>query len=146
MSVQWTFVAGFLYFEMGFLSLLMLPFIKPHLWHKLFQSAPVKILKKYSKYYVIGLAGILILLFLDGVREVMKYSEAGADVDMALRSANADSIIHMRLFRAQRNMYITGFALFLWLVIRRMIILVEKEAEYTQSSGQIKKDSEKKKE
>lgn len=34
----------------------------------------------------------------------------------------------MRLFRAQRNFYISGFALFLSLVIRRLVILISAQA------------------
>lgn len=34
----------------------------------------------------------------------------------------------MRLFRAQRNFYISGFALFLSLVIRRLVILISTQA------------------
>ena len=36
---------------------------------------------------------------------------------------------NMRMFRAQRNFYISGFTLFLYFVIRRLIILIIKEAE-----------------
>ena len=51
--------------------------------------------------------------------------------------------MHMRLFRAQRNFYISGFALFLCLVIRKMVTLmmtnavleVEKEAAIKQASS-----------
>jgi len=38
------------------------------------------------------------------------------------------------LFRAQRNLYIAGFALFLWLVIRRLISLIQKEAQLIASA------------
>lgn len=34
----------------------------------------------------------------------------------------------MRLFRAQRNFYISGFAIFLSLVIRRLVILISTQA------------------
>lgn len=34
----------------------------------------------------------------------------------------------MRLFRAQRNFYISGFALFLSLVIRRLVLLISTQA------------------
>lgn len=34
----------------------------------------------------------------------------------------------MRLFRAQRNFYISGFALFLCLVIRRLVLLISNQA------------------
>lgn len=34
----------------------------------------------------------------------------------------------MRLFRAQRNFYISGFSIFLILVIRRLVILISQQA------------------
>ncbi len=51
--------------------------------------------------------------------------------------------MHMRLFRAQRNFYISGFALFLCLVIRRLVGLIstgatleaEKEAAMKQAAS-----------
>lgn len=51
--------------------------------------------------------------------------------------------LHLRLFRAQRNFYISGFALFLSLVIRRMVTLisvnstleVEREAAMKQATS-----------
>lgn len=51
---------------------------------------------------------------LDAVREVRKYSgkEFGADAKL---QPNMYDHLHMKLFRAQRNLYISGFAVFLWL-------------------------------
>lgn len=40
----------------------------------------------------------------------------------------------MRLFRAQRNFYISGFAIFLSLVIRRLIILISQQASLIANS------------
>lgn len=40
----------------------------------------------------------------------------------------------MRLFRAQRNFYISGFAIFLSLVIRRLIILITQQASLIANS------------
>lgn len=40
----------------------------------------------------------------------------------------------MRLFRAQRNFYISGFALFLSLVIRRLVILISSQASLLAQS------------
>lgn len=40
----------------------------------------------------------------------------------------------MRLFRAQRNFYISGFAIFLSLVIRRLIILISQQANLIAQS------------
>lgn len=40
----------------------------------------------------------------------------------------------MRLFRAQRNFYISGFSLFLALVIRRLVILISNQANLQAQS------------
>lgn len=40
----------------------------------------------------------------------------------------------MRLFRAQRNFYISGFSLFLSLVIRRLVILISDQANLQAQS------------
>ncbi|KAG7250764.1 hypothetical protein CRUP_024795 [Coryphaenoides rupestris] len=36
--------------------------------------------------------------------------------------------LHMKLFRSQRNLYISGFSLFLWLVMRRVVTLINQLA------------------
>lgn len=40
----------------------------------------------------------------------------------------------MRLFRAQRNFYISGFSIFLTLVIRRLVILISSQAQLLAQS------------
>lgn len=40
----------------------------------------------------------------------------------------------MRLFRAQRNFYISGFSIFLTLVIRRLVILISAQAHLLAQS------------
>ncbi|KAG7454553.1 hypothetical protein MATL_G00261010 [Megalops atlanticus] len=57
---------------------------------------------------------ILIVLFLDAVREVRKYSGVQHGKDAKLHLHMFDHL-HMKLFCAQRNLYISGFSLFLWL-------------------------------
>jgi len=59
---------------------------------------------------------------------------------MSKYSAGRDGAVHehahldaeiqysMKLFRAQRNFYIAGFALFLCLVIRRLVLLIQTQA------------------
>lgn len=51
---------------------------------------------------------------LDAVREVRKYSGKEVGTDAKLQPNMFDHL-HMKLFRAQRNLYISGFAVFLWL-------------------------------
>lgn len=50
----------------------------------------------------------------DAVREVQKYSGPEPLHD-AKANPNVYDHVHMKLFRAQRNLYISGFSLFLWL-------------------------------
>ncbi|CAL8261282.1 unnamed protein product [Merluccius merluccius] len=69
---------------------------------------------------------ILIVLFLDAVREVHKYS--APEAQEAQVNPNLFDHLHMKLFRAQRNLYISGFSLFLWLIMRRIVTLVNQIA------------------
>merc|ERR1712142_1438016 len=85
-----------------------------------------------------------ILFFLDAIREMQKYSaEETQQKVVGMSHLDTQMQMHMRLFRAQRNFYISGFALFLCLVIRRMIGLlvanatldVEREAAMKQAQS-----------
>lgn len=55
-----------------------------------------------------------IFFSLDAVREVRKYSGKELGTDAKLQPNMFDHL-HMKLFRAQRNLYISGFTVFLWL-------------------------------
>jgi len=136
MSFQWTAIAVILYSEMAFIVLMMLPWIRPPIWAKIFRSRLVRALEHYSYIFKYTLGGILTLLFLDAVRETRKYSVADQSMDVTqhMAGAQADTLIHMRLFRAQRNLYISGFTIFLALVIYRMIQLVINEARLMASA------------
>lgn len=132
MSLQWTFVASFLYMEVIALALLMLPFIKPRTWQKLFHSRAVRAVNAYGYIYFNVFMAILIVLFLDAVRDVRKYSEAAEDVDLSV--PNAEAVMNMKLFRSQRNLYIAGFAVFLWMVLSRMCTLISGTATLMASN------------
>lgn len=128
MSLQWTLVATFLYTEIAVVILLLLPFISPTRWNSIFQSSAIKTFKSTSHYYFRFSVGILFLLFVDAVRSVRHYTapmetEHGHD-----HGPLAEMQYHMKLFRAQRNLYICGFALFLVFVIRRLVVLLAEQA------------------
>ena len=57
--------------------------------------------------------------FADAIREMRKYSDENIATDGHSHGAHLDTQMqmHMRLFRAQRNFYISGFALFLCLYV-----------------------------
>lgn len=129
MSLHWTLIAGFLYTEIVVILLLLIPFISNRTWNKLFKSRFLKGIENQFVYYFYVLVAILVLFFLDAVREMRKYSDEQITSDHA-HGAHLDSQMqmHMRLFRAQRNFYISGFALFLCLVIRRLVSLISNNA------------------
>jgi B-cell receptor-associated protein 31 len=83
--------------------------------------------------YFFILSAILILFSLDAVRKKKKYSSA--ETTEATHSyLDAEMQVHMRLFRDQRNFDISGFALLLLLVIRRLVILISQHASILAKS------------
>ncbi|XP_068173595.1 B-cell receptor-associated protein 29-like [Antennarius striatus] len=123
MSLQWTAVATFLYVEMGVLLILCLPFVSARRWQSFFNLGIWSKVKQFSNRVFLTMIIILIVLFLDAVREVRKYSTKEDGMDSKL-TPNMFDHRHMKLFRAQRNLYISGFAVFLWLVMKRVITLI----------------------
>jgi len=144
MSLHWTLIAGFLYAEIATVLLLLLPFISNKRWSQLFKSRFLRGIENQLIYYFYILFAILVLFFLDAIREMNKYSDDKIGGDHAHgQHLDAQMQNHMRLFRAQRNFYISGFALFLSLVIKKLVALmtqcatleVEKEAAMKQAQS-----------
>ncbi|KPP74811.1 B-cell receptor-associated protein 29-like, partial [Scleropages formosus] len=127
MTLQWTAVASFLYAEIVVLLILCLPFISPHRWRKIFNFNIWNRIAPYWNKGFLTMIIILIVLFLDAVREVRKYSGKESGTGEKL-NPNAFDHLHMKLFRAQRNLYISGFSLFLWLIVRRVVTLINQLA------------------
>jgi len=129
MSLHWTLIAGFLYGEIGVTLILLIPFISNKTWRKLFKSRFLKGIENQFVYYFYILVAILILFFLDAIREMNKYGDEQHTQDHSHGThLDAQMQMHMRLFRAQRNFYISGFALFLCLVIKRIVSLITENA------------------
>lgn len=127
MSLQWTLIAGVLYAELTLVMLLILPILSPSRWNRILHSNFMKILNTQASWYFYFLILVLILFFLDAVREMRKYSDVESH-DNAHSHMDVELQNNMRLFRAQRNFYISGFALFLSFVIRRLLHLMTKQA------------------
>ncbi|CAM4561777.1 unnamed protein product [Leuciscus chuanchicus] len=77
----------------------------------------------------------------NALREVRKYSNADQTKDAKLHPNMFDHM-HMKLFRAQRNLYISGFSLFLWLVMRRVITLINQLAGALGTSAALQTQAE----
>lgn len=134
MSLQWTLAAVFLYLEMAFLFLLCLPIISSARWSRVFNSNFLSTCLTYGHLYFNVFVVALLVLFFDSIRESYKFRDddwAKADPSIDPRTSMQ---FKMRLFRAQRNIYITGFALFLLFVVRRVAMLHQNLATALASS------------
>lgn len=121
MSLQWTIIATFLYAEVAIVLLLSLPVASPSKWNKFFKSKFLAYISGQASVYFLILIGVLVLCLLDAIREMQKYSSIESTEHQHL---DAEMQGNMRLFRAQRNFYISGFALFLLVVIRRLVMMI----------------------
>ncbi|XP_058930543.1 B-cell receptor-associated protein 29 isoform X2 [Kogia breviceps] len=142
MTLQWAAVATFLYAEIGLILIFCLPFIPPQRWQKIFSfSVWGKIATFWNKAFL-AIIVLLIVLFLDAVREVRKYSSAHAIERSSASTPAAYEHTQMKLFRSQRNLYITGFSLFFWLVLRRLVTLITQLAKELSNKGVLKVQAE----
>ncbi|XP_070828889.1 B-cell receptor-associated protein 29 [Chaetodon trifascialis] len=134
MTLQWTAVAFFLYAEIAVNLILCIPFISAKRWRLVFSLRIWNWLSPYWNKCFFTMIMVLIVLFLDAVREVQKYSGPEPMQDAKV-NPNVYDHVHMKLFRAQRNLYISGFSLFLWLIMRRVVTLLNQIAVTLESSA-----------
>lgn len=127
MSLQWTFIATVLYSEIVLCLLLMFPYISAYRWQKIFRLRFTAAFRSHASFYFTAFVFLLIILFVDAIRDVRRYSAPMDETDMKNNPA-AEVTLHMKLFRAQRNLYIAGFALFLFIVLRRLVTLISTQA------------------
>ncbi|KAK2842459.1 hypothetical protein Q5P01_012659 [Channa striata] len=134
MTLQWTAVAFFLYAEIAVNLILCINFISAQRWRLVFSWRIWNWLSPYWNKCFFTMILVLIVLFLDAVREVQKYSGSEPMQDAKL-NPNLFDHIHMKLFRAQRNLYISGFSLFLWVIMRRVVTLLNQVAAVLENSA-----------
>lgn len=139
MSIQWTFIAGYLYTEIAIVFILLLPLLSPKQWYYFFHSRLFTNIKRHTSVYFYGLLIILSLFLFDSIREMRKYSHSTEPGHAQLASEMKGNV---KLFRSQRNFYITGFAIFLTFVIRRIIPMILIQYELQLNYEQIVKKAE----
>ncbi|XP_053444447.1 B-cell receptor-associated protein 29-like [Nycticebus coucang] len=142
MTLQWAAVATFLYAEIGLILIFCLPFLPPQRWQKIFSfSFWSKIATFWNKAFLTIIV-LLIVLFLDAVREVRKYSATHILEKSSRPRPDAYEHTQMKLFRSQRNLYISRFSLFFWLVLRRLVVLITQLAKELSNKGVLKTQAE----
>ncbi|KAH9402947.1 b-cell receptor-associated protein [Tyrophagus putrescentiae] len=140
MSLQWTLVAAFLYVEIAIIFIFLLSIIKPKIWRSFFKSRFIQALAAQSNLYLVALIGILFLFFADSIREFHKYSgRVRKDENTQLATHYEDQ---MRLFRGQRNFYISGFSLFCLFIIKRLATLISQQAQYQAEAEASRRQAE----
>ena len=95
------------------------------MWNKVFKSRFLKGLENQLIYYFYVLVAILILFFLDAIREMQKYSseELQQKASGGMSHLDAQMQMHMRLFRAQRNFYIAGWVTFHHIFVTLIVLI-----------------------
>ena len=79
------------------------------MWSRVLRSSLLRGLETQLLYYFYVLIAVLILLFLDSIREMQKYSsEELLNRKVGISHLDTQMQMQMRLFRAQRNYYIAG--------------------------------------
>jgi|ERR1711990_791321 len=131
MSFQWVCVAVVLYIEIGISLLLCLPFISSKYWNALFKSGLAQKVADYSSGIFYVLLTILGLFCFDAYKDMKKYDLETDSLKTAEYNPGALNQMLMYKFRSQRNFYISGFALFLWVIIFRLTGLLKAKARAT---------------
>ncbi|KAJ8718674.1 hypothetical protein PYW08_002911 [Mythimna loreyi] len=139
MSIQWTFIAGYLYVEIAIVIIMILPIFSPRRWNLFFKSRIFSMFQEHAAAYFYVLLGVLSLFLIDAIREMRKYSSTDPGSHTHLASEMKGSV---KLFRAQRNFYITGFAIFLAFVIRRLVNMLIIQDELSKKAEKIIKEAE----
>jgi len=127
-SIQWTAVAFIMYVEIAIILTLLIPWIPARWWKNFFNTKPILVIRRYAHIYSTIVIAVLVLFFFDSIREVRKYCQVDVGKGGIMGNADADSLAQMRSFQAQRNLFISGFALLFYLMLKRMVSFVENSA------------------
>uniref|UniRef100_A0A1A9VQ95 Endoplasmic reticulum transmembrane protein n=1 Tax=Glossina austeni TaxID=7395 RepID=A0A1A9VQ95_GLOAU len=131
MDLVLTLIAGFSYAEIFVVLLLVLPVASPHQWNRFFKSNFLATVARrtYLCFFFVMVA--LVGFLLKAIREMHKYSNQEHSTDVRL---NTEMQRRAHLFKAQRNFGISGFPIFLALVIRRLVTLISVQANLLAQS------------
>lgn len=134
MTLQWVSVAAFLYTEIALGILLSLGIVSNARWKSIFSSRLLTTIAHHGTFLFYAFLLMLAVLCADSVWSTYKLSKIDtAKIDLR-NNPQAEIQMHMKLFRAQRNLYITGFSLFMIVVLRRLIMLISAQAQLEASN------------
>lgn len=140
MTLLWTLTALFLYLEMAFCLILVLPLISVTRWRSCFRSRLVSFIASYANFYFALFLFLLGIMLIDSIREIRRFSGTLSSEELR-GSPLAENTQHMKLFRAQRNFYIAGFSIFLFIILRRLIVMINNSALMEADCQAVKKQA-----
>ena len=85
---------------------------------------------------------VLTIFLLDAIREIFKYKREEDTLMTDKVAGEFSNVETMMEFRAQRNFYITGMALFLWFVIRHLVLLISNAADLIDDCDALQKEND----
>ncbi|KAK9727644.1 Endoplasmic reticulum transmembrane protein 3 [Basidiobolus ranarum] len=121
MVLYYSIVFGLLVFEMTLFGMMVFPF--PKKWKRavLIKIDESGIIRRNQ--YIINIVGFFVfILFIDSVNRMIRATEEVNTANMA--DPRTDTQLHVKKFYSQRNMYLTGFTLFLSLIINRTFAIL----------------------
>ncbi|KAK6201038.1 putative endoplasmic reticulum transmembrane protein [Scheffersomyces amazonensis] len=127
MALYYNLVFGLLVIEMGFFTILSLPFPRA-IRRSVLATASAPFRSEQFQIAIKCILGFVLVLFIDSINRVYSVT---AELHSSTNSGglqgtimNDRSEIQARRFYAQRNMYLCGFTLFLTLILSRTYSLV----------------------
>ncbi|KAI9137026.1 B-cell receptor-associated protein 31-like-domain-containing protein [Paraphysoderma sedebokerense] len=139
MTLYYTMVFGLLLFEMVVFAVLILPLplsFRRGLLNWFSKSNLVVRLQSVMKILFV----LVFILFLDSIKGMTK-AEKEHHTER-IKDARTDAVIHSKLFYSQRNFYLTGFTLFLSLILNRFYALILELLKNEEKIEAIKKQAE----
>lgn len=122
MSIQWTLIAVILYIEIFVLLILVSPFFFCRAWSPILRISWIESIRENISIFFYSFMGIMSLFLIDSIRDMMKYAHSHSDLSQAHLPTDLKN--NLKMFRAQRNYYITGFSMVLAFVIKRILAIL----------------------
>lgn len=99
---------------------MLLPIIEPNCWSRLFKSQLVKRLQQNTMRFFYLLLGVLTICLASAYLDTQRFSQ----MEEKNAQMKFDIVRENHFLKAQRNLYISGFAIFLIMVLKRIIALI----------------------
>ncbi|KAI9317435.1 B-cell receptor-associated protein 31-like-domain-containing protein [Dichotomocladium elegans] len=123
MTIYYTLTFGILVIEMIIFCILVLPL--PSRWRKAMLTFAANSPVATKALHVLKVSfGFIFLLFLDTINRLRRIEEGEGDDNQHHHDYSYEANLKARKFYAQRNLYLTGFTLFLSLILERTSALI----------------------